>query len=231
MKELAYYTCYFGGTNNYSRIIPPLPSTKNDCYYFTNDKNIYNELLDTKWKVVFLDIPIHNCTIKDAMESKKIRCCPHEYEELKNYDYLCWFDSKLQVFENKIEELMTDLSNDDNKIIVLSKHPYYDRFTSVWDEFHLAMGYDRYKQQKEQNEKYIKDKINRGFSEKINIHFCAGWNIKKMCKKTEEFGEMWYQQIQECGVEDQISLQFIQQIYIENIIPTEYQYAWKYFYE
>ena len=44
-----------------------------------------------------------------------------------------------------------------------------------------------------------------------------------MCKKTEEFGE--------CRIEDQISLQFIQQKYIDFIIPTEYQEIWKYFYE
>lgn len=33
MKKLAYYTCFFGGENNYSFMIPPLPSIKNDCYF------------------------------------------------------------------------------------------------------------------------------------------------------------------------------------------------------
>jgi hypothetical protein len=66
MKKLAYYTCYFGGINNYSRLIPPLPSTKYDCYYFTNDIEIYNNLQNTLWIRVFIDcIPIHNCDIKD----------------------------------------------------------------------------------------------------------------------------------------------------------------------
>lgn len=232
MKKLAYYTCYFGGGSNYSRLIPPLPSIKYDCYYFTNDIDIYNQLKDTSWIVIYMnDIPIHNCEIKDTMESKKLRCCPHKFDVLNNYEYLCWFDSKLQVYENKVIELVEKLSNDPDKIIVLCKHPYSNTFNSVWDEFNLAIRTPKYNSQKDQNIKYIEMQINNGFSDKINIHFCGGWNIRKICKKTEEFGELWYKHIQECGIEDQISLQFIQQKYINNIIVVEYQETWKYFYE
>jgi len=232
MKKLGFYTCYFGGRSNYSRLIPPLPSIKYDCYYFTNDIDIYNKLKETAWIVIYMnDIPIHNCHIKDTMESKKIRCCPHKFDVLNNYEYLCWFDSKLQVYENKIEELVEKLSNDLNKIIVLNKHPYSNRFNSVWDEFNLAMNIPKYNAQKNQYIKYIEMQLNNGFNKNINIHFCGGWNIRKMCKKTEEFGELWYEHIQECGIEDQISLQFIQQKYIDNIIPVEYQETWKYIYE
>ena len=232
MKKLAYYTCYFGGTHNYSRLIPLLPSTKYDCYYFTNDIDIYNNLQNTLWIRIFMvNIPIHNCDIKNSMEPKQLRCCPHKFEILNNYEYLCWLDSKIQVYENKIEELIIALSNDDNKIIVLSKHPYSDRFNSVWDEFNLAINYEKYSAEKDKYIQYIQTQLENGFSEKINIHFCAGWNIKKMCKKTEEFGELWYKHIQECGIECQISLQFVQQKYIDNIIPIDYQSTWKYSYE
>ena len=232
MKNLAFYTCYFGGKSNYSRLTPPLPSTKYDCYYFTNDIDIYNKLNGTSWIAIYMnDIPIHNDHIKDSMEPKKIRCCPHKFDVLNTYEYLCWFDSKIKVYEDKVEELVEKLSNDPNKIIVLSKHPYSNKFNSVWDEFNLAMDVPKYNAQKNQNIKYINMQINNGFSDKINIHFCGGWNIRKMCKKTEEFGELWYEHIQECGIQDQISLQFIQQKYIDNIIPVKYQETWKYFYE
>jgi hypothetical protein len=231
MKNLGFYTCYFGGVSNYSRLIPPLPSTKYDCYYFTNDIYIYNKLNGTAWIAIYMkDVPIHNCDEKDSIEPKKLRCCPHTFDMLNKYEYLCCFDSKLKVYEDKVEELVEKLSNDPNKIIVLSKHPYSNRFNSVWDEFNLAMNVPKYNAQKDQNIQYIQKQITNGFSEKINIHFCAGWNIRKMCKKTEEFGELWYEHIQECGIEDQISLQFIQQKYIDNIIPVEYQETWKYFY-
>jgi len=230
MKKLAFYTCYFGGIANYSRLIPPIPSITYDCYFFTNDYELYNNLNHTNWIRVLLDIPIHNNHVHDAMASKEIRCCPHKFEILNNYEYLCWFDSKLKLYEEIIVNLITQLT-DNNKIIVLSKHVYSDKFNSVWDEFNLAMEFDKYNQQRDKNIKYIQTQLNNGFSENINIHFCAGWTLKKMCKKTEEFGELWYSHIKECGIEDQISLQFIQQTYIEYIIPVEYQFTWKYFYE
>jgi hypothetical protein len=232
MKDLAYYTCYFGGLKNYSRLIPPLPSTKYDCYYFTNDRYIYNNLLNTQWIVIFMNnVPIHHCNIKNAMEVKLIKSCPHKFEQLKNYKYLCWLDSKIQVYENEIEKLITELSNNDNKIIVMSKHPYSDKFNSVWDEFNLAISYNRYREEKDKYQQYIENQLKKGFSEKINIHFHSGWILRKMCKKTEEYGEMWYEHILECGIECQIALSFIQQKYIDNIISTEYQHTWKYFYE
>jgi hypothetical protein len=232
MKKLAYYTCYFGSRNNYSRMIPPIPSNKNDCYFFTNDTEFYNNLENTNWIRVFMGhIPIHDNHLLDSMEPKEIRCCPHRFEILQNYEYLCWFDSKLYVYENKVEEFMEQLSNDDNKFISLSRHPNSYIYKSVWDEFNLAMNYDKYNIQKDQNIKYIENQINNGFSDQINIHFCAGWTLKKMCKKTEEFGELWYSHIQECGIECQISLQFIVQKYIDNIIPVEYQETWKYCYD
>jgi len=227
MSTLAYYTCYFGGISNYSRLIPPIPSLKNDCYYFTNDKDIYNRLENTRWIRVLLDIPIHNCHVKDSMEPKFIRCCPHLFDQLKNYEYLCWFDSKIKVFEDKVDELVDILSKGD-KCIVLTKHPYSNKFNSVWDEFNLAMEYDKYRAQKDQNIAYINKQLANGFSDKINIHYCATWTLKKMCKKTEEFGELWYENIKECGIECQISLQFVQQKFTDYIIPLEYQETWVY---
>lgn len=230
MSKLAYYTCYFGGINNYSRLIPPIPSLKNDCYFFTNDTEIYNSLENTGWKRVLLDNPIHDCDIKDSMESKLIRCCPYLFIQLKGYEYLCWFDTKLKVYENKIDGLVDILSKGD-KCIVLTKHPYSSKFNTVWDEFNLAMESDKYRAQYQQYIDYIKKQIGSGFSEEINIHFCGGWNLRKMCKRVEEFGDMWYSHIQECGIEDQISLQFVQQKFIDYIIPLEYQETWKYHYE
>lgn len=227
--KLAYYTCYFGGEYNYSNVIPPLPSVKYDCYFFTNNHQLAHKLKDT-WKIIFMEIPIHNCDVKDTMETKEIRCCPHRFDVLNQYEYLCWFDTKLAVYENKIEELMLELEKTD-KIIVLTKHPYSDRFNSVWDEFNLSMAVPKYYSQKERYENYIRKQINLGFSEKINVHFCNGWSLKKKCKKMEEYNELLYLHVQECGIEDQISLQFIQQKYIEHIMPVDYQYTWKYFYE
>jgi len=38
---LAYYTYFIGSDNNIAFKIPELPSEKYDCYYYTNNKNLY----------------------------------------------------------------------------------------------------------------------------------------------------------------------------------------------
>jgi hypothetical protein len=34
------------------------------------------------------NISIHNCNIKDTIETKILRCCPHKFNILTNYEYL-----------------------------------------------------------------------------------------------------------------------------------------------
>ena len=230
-EKLAFFTCYFGGSNNYSRLIPPLPSTRYHCYFFTNDIELYNSLDNTAWIRVLCDNRIHDCDLMDTMETKELRCCPHRFPALDKYEYLCWSDSKLLPYEDKVELLMSQLEGDNSKFIVLSKHPYSNTFNSVWDEFNLVISSEKYGKQAQQNTDYINRQISNGFSEKIDIHFCGGWKLIKRCQMAKDFGDEWYSHVLECGIEDQISLSFIQQKYIEHIIPVEYQETWKYFYE
>jgi hypothetical protein len=237
MKKLAYYTCYFGGNFNYSKLIPPIPSLQYDCYYFTNNKQILNELNDintqihNKWIIIFVEnIPEYDDWVLSSMSTKELRSCPHHYELLQKYEYICWFDSKLKVFEEVIIKYMDKLENSD-KIWALTKHPYSDNYNTVWDEYHNAITCPKYGFQKEMYKKYIENKIQNGYSEYINIFYCSGFTLKKMCEKTKEINEFWYKEIQECGIECQISFQFVQQKYGDLFFTLDYQESWKYFYE
>jgi hypothetical protein len=115
--KLAYYTCFFGGNNNNSFLVPPVPSTEYDCYYFTNNKEIYDKIKNTQFISIFIDdIPIYDDENKDTMSSKKFRCNPFNINVLQIYDYICWFDNKLQIFENIIDDLIYDLDKSDKSI-------------------------------------------------------------------------------------------------------------------
>jgi hypothetical protein len=175
-------------------------------------------------------IPIHNCHVKDNMSAKEIRVCPHRFELLRDYTYLCWFDSKVQLYEDKVLECISTLENSD-KMMALTKHVCSDTFKSVWDEFNLAMIYDKYRSEKDRNVEYMTKQLANGYSEHLDVHFCSTVTVKKNCDKMVEFDELWYSHIQECGIECQISLSFVQQKYIEWIHVLEAKSIWKYFYE
>ena len=230
-SRIAYYTCYFGGDINCSKLIPIVPSQTYDCYYFTNNIDIYNQLQYTKFIRVFLEnIPIYNCFVKDTMATKELRSCPHKFPILQKYEYLCWFDSKLNVYEDKVINILNIMDNN-NKLLCMTKHPYSDSFNSVFDEYNLAITYEKYASQKDMYLNYIKKQLLKGFSDKIKVHFCCGFRIMKMCEKQNEIGETWFEYINECGIEDQISFQFVVQTYEDYILPLEYQETWKYCFE
>ena len=231
MKRLAYYTCYFGGDHNYSNLIPPIPSETTDCYFFTNNRTTFAKLQGTKWLSIFMEhIPVYNNPILDTMSTKEIRACPHRFPVLNEYDYLCWFDTKLKVYEDVVERCVTLLESSDT-CIVLTRHPYSDRYTSVWDEYRTAMTVDKYRAEQARIKAYIERQLASGVSDHISVFYCGGFSVRKRCGKTEEFNECWYRHIQECGIEDQISLQFVQKTYPDSIHGLAYQESWKYFYD
>jgi hypothetical protein len=90
------------------------------------------------------------------------------------------------------------------------------------------MNYEKYAIQRQQNINYINKKISEGFSQFNNIHFACGFSIRKICPEVVEYNEYWYSNIIECGIEDQISHQFVVQKYNNLILPLEVSQTWKY---
>jgi hypothetical protein len=244
--RLAFYTCFTGGNKNPAFIQPSLPSTKYDCYFFTNNPDMQASMQNTQWKVIMLDIPISTSksidvtldhdpstiieyNTVDCMNNKKIRSCPHTLQYLDNYDYVCWFDTTLHVDEEKVEKLVDRLEKE-NKVIVLSKHVY--QFGTVWGEYNEAMKYPRYSVDQDRYKKYIESKIAETGTDVLPIHYCGGFSIRKLSSKiVTKFNEEWYANILRCGIEDQISLQFVHQNYTNSILPIEYKECWKYLHE
>jgi hypothetical protein len=226
--KLAFYTCFIGDISNTSFIIPPLPSTKYDCYYLTNNNEMIGILLNTGWKIVFVDIPITYDYNQDCMNCKIIRACPHKFDALNKYDYLCWFDSKLKVDCEKVEKLIEEMEILE-KLIVLSKHPY--QFPDVWGEYYEAIKYPRYAFERDKYKTYIEEKIAERGTDKLNVHYCGGFSIRKINNpEVIKYNEEWFQNILKCGIEDQISLQFVHQNYTNLILSIEYKACWDYNY-
>lgn len=227
--RLAYYTCFLGNDSNWAFLIPPLPSETYPCYFLTNNETMLQKLEATQWIPIKMDIPIENDNILDCRHTKTIRTCPHRIPELQNYDYLCWLDSKLAIEEDKILFLLKELERTGKKI-VLSKHPY--QFETVWGEYELAIGHAKYYAEKDSYRHYIENKLQSGYSERLPAHYCGGFTLRDMTDpRVLSFGEEWLDNIRQCGIEDQISLQFVHQNYADIIHSVDYKWCWRYSYE
>ena len=217
--NLAFVTYFYGSANNISYLIPEVPSNKYNCYYYTNNKDMIEKLKNTKWISVF-DNKITNDDLNESsMASKHIKAMPQDFKLLRKYDYICSYDNKLQIIENVIENLINNELIKNNYAIAIREHKFVQN--NVWCEFALSMLHERYRRESEKTKTYIYKQIANGLSETTKFHYENNILIRNMRHpKMIEFNETWYSHIKECGIECQIALFFVKQLFPENFIFT-----------
>jgi hypothetical protein len=208
--NMAFYTCFYGSNKNIAFQIPPIPSTKYDCYYFTNNRLLFECCLNyTNWIPVFENKPTIDDLIESNMTAKHVKVCPQDYEELKKYDYLCFLDSKLT---DVSEDTLCKFLNTNTYPVCMREHPYWGG--DVWREYNISMGQPRYALEKDKYLSYINSQVSAGLNTVTPTHFACGMIIRNMKDpKTIEINKTWYEHIQQCGIQDQISFFFVKQLF------------------
>jgi len=218
--DLAFYTCFYGSDTNNSFLIPELPSLKYNCYYYTNNHLMMVKLKDTKWIAIYDKKPTTDDVIESCMTGKHIKLLPNEYKELQNYSYLCFLDSKIEeINETFVEDYIKKYFIEQNYALLLRKHIFLKGDNiNVWDEYSLSMWQERYKLESEKYINYINNQTYKGLSIITDYHCQCGFLIRNMKhEKIKEINTTWYQHIQECGIQDQISFFFVKQLFNDYI--------------
>lgn len=217
--NLAFYTYFYGSNDNIAFAIPSIPSLKYKCYYFTNNTTIFERLKDTDWIGIYHDIVTKDDLIESCMLGKRLKAMPHELIELKEYDYICFLDSKLEkVSETFVENFIHTYFIEQNYAMLIRKHWFIN--DNVWNEYNASMGHERYRLEAEKYAKYIANQIEAGLSETTQQHCATGFLIRNMRhEKIIELNTTWYKHIQECGIQCQIAFFFVKQLYDDCVLP------------
>lgn len=217
--NLAFYTYFYGSNDNKAFRIPTLPSLKYDCYFYTNNLTMVNNLSGSKWIVIYDDKPILDDPIVSCMTGKHIKTCPHEYKDLQKYDYLCFLDTKVgHVNETFVENFITKFFIEGDYALLLREHPFVKN--NVWNEYVECMIQYRYTLEKDKYINYINEQISNGLSETTDKHCACGFLIRNMKhRKIKAINTTWYEHIQKCGIQDQISFFFAKQFFKDFIFP------------
>lgn len=156
--------------------------------------------------------------ILSCMDGKHVKTSPHMYEELQNFSYLCYLDSKLdEVNERFVENFIKNYFIEQNYALLLREHWFLK--PNVWDEYNESLQHhERYRRESEKYKDYIETQLKNGLNEVTMYHGACGLLIRNMKhKKIKELNNTWYQHIQECGIQDQISFFFVKQLFPECI--------------
>jgi hypothetical protein len=224
--NLAFYTYFYGSEKNGAFRIPIIPSLTYKCFYYTNNIKLLFMLKKTKWIPIYDNKPTNDDLIQSNMLGKYIKTCPHMFPHLKEYDYLCYLDSKLEHISEKFVENYihkyfvnnTDANTNTNYALILRNHTFLN--PSVWEEYDASMGQHRYKLQSDAYKKYINSQVETGLKTETPYHCQCGFLIRNMKHpEINNIGETWLQHIQMCGIQDQISFFFVKQLFSDYILP------------
>jgi len=99
-----------------------------------------------------------------------------------------------------------------NYAILLKEHTFIKN--SVWNEYNESIKEHRYRLESDKYKKYINKQISNGFNEITNNHCQCVLLIRNMKhKKIRDINTTWFEHIQECGIQDQISFFFVKQLF------------------
>ena len=236
-QDIAFVTGYIG--RKFYTKIPDKPN-QYDSYYITDNRRIYFRLKFTKWQGIFIKdvrkllstfspnnqfsqydninkLDKINQKIFYAMASKALKVYPNHFLP-KQYQYLIWFDNKFNV--NLEGTLKSIKSYNKNIAIMLHKHPFVENIAKELTE---SKKQKRYARQEDRYVKYIDNNVNNGLSKHHYIHYQSGYllyNIKH--KQTANIQKIWQQHINDCGINCQITFNFVAQLFDQYI--DEYIY-------
>jgi len=217
-SDLAFYTCFYGSNNNIAFKIPPLPSKKFDCYYFTNNTDMIDKIESSGWIYVYdTGAPVTTDAVASCMMGKELKVLPDKNEILNKYKYTCFFDSKVpKVSEGFIQDMIKKHFIDQNYALLLREHNWVE--ANIWAEFNESMAQERYRKDSEHYKSYINKKLKSGFSETVSKHATCYLLLRNMeHPQTSALNDSWYENIKECGIQDQISFFFVKQEFDEHI--------------
>lgn len=210
-KKFAVYSTFFGTSHtktfNTTQIDPQY-----DHFFISNNENVLALAKARGWIPIFLQLNISTNRVLSAQQSKVPKALPHLFPALKHYDFLFYVDDKIAFNANKIYLLKDLLIHGQNYAVLIREHPSLTN--NILNEFAAAMIQPRYQSQRDQVVAYIDKQIKSGLKLQVDRLFWTSAILRNMNHAdTRLINENWYEAIIDCGIECQVSFDFIAQRY------------------
>ena len=167
--------------------------------------------IDRGWHPIYMDLPISTNRVLSAQQSKIPKALPHLFPALKTYNSLLYIDDKVSFNASKMYQ-QSQILIQRKQSIMIREHPSLK--DNILNELSVAMIQPRYQSQRDQAVAYITDQIKQGRNLKVKNLFWTSAILRNMTHHdTIRIGESWYEAILSCGIECQISFNFISQNY------------------
>jgi hypothetical protein len=206
-SQIAIYSGYFGTSQNKTFTKNVLPKGY-DFYFISNNDDVLKLAEKQGWIGIKFETEVSENQLLSCFQGKIPKVLPHLFPQLQGYTYLFWLDDKKRVTE-KMSSLISQMVTQ-NASMSLREHP--DLKGNILLELAECLIQRRYKAQLSQMVGYIADEIKAGFTLQPDRLFWASAILRNMNHPDAvKINEAWYTHILRCGIEDQISFDFVAQ--------------------
>jgi len=209
-KEFAVYSTFFGNSN-----AKTFNKADIDChfdhFFISNNHHILAMAADRGWHPIYLDLAVSANRVFSAQQSKIPKALPHLFPALNQYDSLLYVDDKISFNTSKMYLLSQTLIQK-NQALMIREHPSLKH--NILNELSVAMIQPRYQAQRDQIVAYVDTQIKSGLQLRVDHLFWTSAILRNMRHLDNNLiNEDWYDAILDCGIECQISFDFVAQKY------------------
>jgi FkbM family methyltransferase len=219
--KVAVYFVYTGELDRPGAKLPIIPDNPFfDYYFFTNNKDLYQEAkAHPFWKAQWMSEETPD-EYSANMACKRLKAMPHTEVILNTYDYTVYLDTKINFGEHNwgvtiTEEYIRDILYKTSHMRMVTH--LHERL-SVDDELRDSLSQSRYVSEEDRIRGYLSEKDNAGLHRDCENFLMTGYIFRKMKDSdVERIGSFWYDEIQKCGIQCQISFHYVYQLYKQYI--------------
>jgi hypothetical protein len=205
--DLAFYSTYCGSTEN--KTFNPQPVESAYPYFFiSNNEEVLSESAKVGYSPIFLKMEVTSNPVLSAYQAKVAKVLPHLIEPLTKFDFLFYKDDKISINEEKIENSVRTLIETDSSTSI-RPHPFMSG--NILYEFGEAMLQTRYKLQWHQTVAYITEELKNGVQLTCQMYWTSAILRNMRHSDTAKINNLWWEHINRCGIECQISFDVIAQ--------------------
>lgn len=209
-KNFAVYSTFFGKLNAKTFNKADIDHHF-DHFFISNNQRILGIAANRGWHPIYLDLPVSVNRVLSAQQSKIPKALPHLFPALNHYDSLLYVDDKILFNASKMHQLSQTLIQT-NQALMVREHPSLTR--NILNELAVAMIQPRYQAQRDQMTTYIDEQIKSGLQLRVEHLFWTSAILRNM-RHADAYliNEDWYKAILDCGIECQITFDFVAQKY------------------
>jgi len=168
MNDLIIISCLFGVKFNRVHNSPD----KENSYFFTNNKNLKNEIISKGWNYVFVDKELSSNYIISSLQAKYIKFLKFldDFPKFKTAKKILYIDHKLVTDYKTLNEVKSLIKNNQDKSVII-RHDRKKK-TNIFQEVNAAKKQERYAKNMSSTISFIRRvTATKEYSE--NVRICA----------------------------------------------------------